>query len=178
MPRPPRADEAGGLYHALNRGNARTAIFRKRADYEAFERILAEALERYVERERRITSDFKAKVTGRHHVNRNVRRESWSLHYPLWEELHASACGWVGCIRIKFRPTRSGKLGGGHVQLTGGIRSPHLRTGTRRSGSSRHGVARTRLNSELDRWRRADVVRRIHAGCGIASGAISTRSTS
>ena len=35
MPRPPRADEAGGLYHALNRGNARTTIFRKDADYEA-----------------------------------------------------------------------------------------------------------------------------------------------
>ncbi len=47
MPRPPRADEAGGLYHALNRGNARTTIFRKPADYQAFERILAEALERY-----------------------------------------------------------------------------------------------------------------------------------
>ena len=46
MPRPPRADEAGGLYHALNRGNARTRIFRKAADYEAFERILAEGLER------------------------------------------------------------------------------------------------------------------------------------
>ena len=47
MPRPPRADEAGGLYHALNRGNARARIFRKDADFEAFERILAEALERY-----------------------------------------------------------------------------------------------------------------------------------
>jgi len=47
MPRPPRADEAGGLYHALNRGNARAAIFRKEADYEAFERIVAEGLDRY-----------------------------------------------------------------------------------------------------------------------------------
>ena len=47
MLRPPRADEAGGLYHALNRGNARTTIFRKDTDYEAFERILAEALEHY-----------------------------------------------------------------------------------------------------------------------------------
>jgi len=47
MPRPPRADEAGGLYHALNRGNARTDIFRKDADFEAFERILSEGLERY-----------------------------------------------------------------------------------------------------------------------------------
>ena len=47
MPRPKRADEANGLYHALNRGNARSEIFRKEADYEAFERILAEGLERY-----------------------------------------------------------------------------------------------------------------------------------
>ena len=47
MPRPHRADEAGGLYHALNRGNARTTIFRKDADYEAFEQILADGLERY-----------------------------------------------------------------------------------------------------------------------------------
>jgi len=47
MPRAPRADEAGGLYHALNRGNARAAIFRKDDDYAAFERILSEGLDRY-----------------------------------------------------------------------------------------------------------------------------------
>ena len=47
MPRPPRADEAGGLYHALNRGNSRAKVFRKEADYEAFERILGEGLDRY-----------------------------------------------------------------------------------------------------------------------------------
>ena len=47
MPRPPRADEAGGLYHALNRGNCRAPIFHKDPDYEAFERILAEGRARY-----------------------------------------------------------------------------------------------------------------------------------
>lgn len=47
MPRPPRADEAGGCYHVLNRGNARNTIFHKDEDYAAFERILAEGLERY-----------------------------------------------------------------------------------------------------------------------------------
>ena len=46
MPRPPRVDEAGGLYHALNRAIERR-IFRKPADYEALERVLAEGLERY-----------------------------------------------------------------------------------------------------------------------------------
>ena len=33
-------DEAGVIYHALNRGNDRNKIFKKPADYEAFERIL------------------------------------------------------------------------------------------------------------------------------------------
>ncbi len=47
MPRAQRVDEAGGIYHALNRGNARAKIFRKDADFEAFERILAEGLLRY-----------------------------------------------------------------------------------------------------------------------------------
>jgi putative transposase len=45
MLRSPRADEAGGLYHALNRGNLRADIFKKEADYAAFERILQEGLE-------------------------------------------------------------------------------------------------------------------------------------
>jgi len=47
MPRPLRADEAGGLYHALNRGNSRAEIFHKDADFEAFERILGESLQLY-----------------------------------------------------------------------------------------------------------------------------------
>ena len=47
MPRPKRSDVAGCIYHALNRGNARSDIFLKDGDYEAFERILAEGLERY-----------------------------------------------------------------------------------------------------------------------------------
>ena len=47
MPRPRRADEAGGLYHALNRGNGRLPIFWKDEDYLAFERILSEGLDLY-----------------------------------------------------------------------------------------------------------------------------------
>ncbi len=45
MPRPSRADEAGGLYHALNRGNLRAEIFHKDEDFAAFERILHEGLQ-------------------------------------------------------------------------------------------------------------------------------------
>ncbi|MFV1966556.1 MAG: hypothetical protein ACC628_14115 [Pirellulaceae bacterium] len=39
MPRAPRADEAGAIYHALNRGNARQPIFFKDADYEALPQV-------------------------------------------------------------------------------------------------------------------------------------------
>jgi putative transposase len=47
MPRALRADEAGGIYHALNRGNLRATIFHKPDDFAAFERILGEGLERH-----------------------------------------------------------------------------------------------------------------------------------
>ncbi len=47
MGRPKRADEAGAIYHALNRGNACSTFFQKPEDYDAFERIVAEGLERY-----------------------------------------------------------------------------------------------------------------------------------
>ena len=47
MPRPKRADEKNAIYHALNRGNGRSAIFHKEGDYEAFENILAEGIVRY-----------------------------------------------------------------------------------------------------------------------------------
>ena len=42
-----RADEAGEIYHALNRGNARAAVFHKDEDFDAFERIVAEGLEKF-----------------------------------------------------------------------------------------------------------------------------------
>lgn len=47
MPRPPRADEKGAIYHALNRGNAREPIFFKEGDYYAFENLIADALEKF-----------------------------------------------------------------------------------------------------------------------------------
>lgn len=47
MPRPPRADEAGSIYHALNRGNLRADIFKKPEDFAAFEQILHEGLQRF-----------------------------------------------------------------------------------------------------------------------------------
>jgi len=47
MGRSKRADEVGGIYHALNRGNARADLFHQPEDYDAFEQILADGLSLY-----------------------------------------------------------------------------------------------------------------------------------
>jgi putative transposase len=47
MPRQPRAAPGGFVYHALNRGVGRLALFQKEGDYLAFERVLAEALQEH-----------------------------------------------------------------------------------------------------------------------------------
>ena len=44
MPRGPRVAPRGLVYHVLNRGVVRLALFEKDGDYEAFERVLAEAM--------------------------------------------------------------------------------------------------------------------------------------
>ncbi len=46
MPRRPRNAPGGFVYHVLNRAVARHALFQKEADYQAFERVLAETLEK------------------------------------------------------------------------------------------------------------------------------------
>jgi len=46
MPRRPRVCPAGVCFHVLNRAVARLPLFEKQEDYEAFERVLAEAFER------------------------------------------------------------------------------------------------------------------------------------
>ena len=47
MPRGPRNVPGGLVYHVLNRGVGRGTIFHKPADYDAFERVMAEGLARW-----------------------------------------------------------------------------------------------------------------------------------
>ncbi len=47
MPRNKRDDSAGGLYHALHRGNDRRELFHKDGDDEAFLRTMGQGLQRY-----------------------------------------------------------------------------------------------------------------------------------
>jgi putative transposase len=46
MGRPLRTVPGGYVYHVLNRANARMTIFEDVADYQVFENVLAEAVER------------------------------------------------------------------------------------------------------------------------------------
>jgi putative transposase len=47
MPRQARVAPGGIVYHALNRAVARLPLFQKDGDYEAFERVIAEAVEKH-----------------------------------------------------------------------------------------------------------------------------------
>src|SRR5580704_11380632 len=47
MPRTARHAPKGLVYHAMNRAVARLPLFQKEADYEAFERVLGEAHEKF-----------------------------------------------------------------------------------------------------------------------------------
>lgn len=47
MPRLPRVDVGGEIYHVINRANARLPIFFKEEDFELFEYILKEAQEKF-----------------------------------------------------------------------------------------------------------------------------------
>ena len=47
MPRIPRGQQAGSVYHVINRGNGRATIFHKAQDYQAFLSILALAKARH-----------------------------------------------------------------------------------------------------------------------------------
>jgi putative transposase len=47
MGRPLRVTQGGYVYHVLNRANARLPLFTKPGDFDAFERVLVEARERF-----------------------------------------------------------------------------------------------------------------------------------
>ena len=47
MPRLARTIKAGFVYHVMNRGNGRLRLFHQEGDYDAFEQIMAEGLERF-----------------------------------------------------------------------------------------------------------------------------------
>ncbi len=100
MPRTARSTEAGMVYHVLNRGNGRMRIFHKPADFEAFERVLAEGLERYA-------VELLTYCMMPNHWHLVVR--------PKTDEALGRWMGWVGVTHVRRYHEHYHSRGGGHL---------------------------------------------------------------
>jgi putative transposase len=100
MPRTARSTEAGMIYHVLNRGNGRMRVFHKAGDYEAFERVLAEGLERYA-------VELLTYCLMPNHWHLVAR--------PRTDEALGRWMGWVGVTHVRRYHEHYHSRGGGHL---------------------------------------------------------------
>ncbi len=100
MPRTSRAIEAGLVYHVINRGNGRMRLFHKAEDYAAFEKVLAEGLDRYP------VNLLTYCLMGNH----------WHLVVkPRTDEALGRFMGWVGVTHVRRHHEHYHTRGGGHL---------------------------------------------------------------
>jgi putative transposase len=149
MPQNARAIQAGVIYHVLNRGNGRMRLFRKDEDYAAFERVLAEGLERY-------PVDLLTYCLMPSHWHLVLRpREANALGRLM---------GWVGVTHVRRHHEHYHTRGGGHL-YQGRFKSFPVQ-------ESRHfllvcryveaNAARAKLADRAERWRWSGLWRRLH----------------
>lgn len=100
MPRTARAIEGGMIYHVLNRGNGRMRIFHKPGDDEAFERVLAEGLDRYA-------VELLTYCLMPNHWHLVVR--------PRTDEALGRWMRWVGVTHVRRHQEHYHSRGGGHL---------------------------------------------------------------
>ena len=100
MPRTARAIEAGLVYHVLNRGNARMRIFEDASDYEMFEQVLREGLQRY-------PVELFTYCLMPNHWHLVVR--------PGSDEALGEWMRWVGVTHVRRHHRRYSRRGGGHL---------------------------------------------------------------
>jgi len=100
MPRSPRADEADGLYHVLNRANRRLPMFHKAGDFEAFEKVLHDALQIH-------EIELYAYQLMSNHWHLVLR--------PLVDGEMGRFCGWIGSTHTLRYNTHYHTLGEGHL---------------------------------------------------------------
>jgi putative transposase len=100
MGRPQRAAEGGYIYHVLNRANARMTIFSTDGDYEAFERVLLEAVER----------------TGTRLLSYCVMPNHWHLVvWPRKDGELSKFIGWLTLTHTQRWHAHRRSTGSGHV---------------------------------------------------------------
>jgi len=88
------------VYHVLNRGNGRMRIFHKAEDYEAFEQVLAEGLERYA-------VELLTYCLMPNHWHLVAR--------PRSDEALGRWMGWVGVTHVRRHHEHYHSRGGGHL---------------------------------------------------------------
>jgi putative transposase len=88
------------IYHVLNRGNGRMRLFHKRGDYEAFERVLGEGLDRY-------PVELLTYCLMPNHWHFVVR--------PKTDEALGRWIGWVGVTHVRRHHEHYRTRGGGHL---------------------------------------------------------------
>lgn len=100
MPRVERTDVGGYVYHALNRANARARIFDSDKDYQLFENILEEAVEKF---DMRLLSYC-------------LMPNHWHLvPYPKNDGDLALFMGWLANTHTRRWHTEKGTIGQGHL---------------------------------------------------------------
>ena len=100
MPRAPRVNQGGIVYHVLNRANARLPLFECDEDYQAFIDILAEAHDRIVMRT----------------IGYCVMPNHW--HLVLWPRMDGDLSGfmrWLTVTHTQRWHAAHGTAGSGHV---------------------------------------------------------------
>jgi putative transposase len=100
MPRTARAIEAELTYHVLNRANAGLQLFRKPADFDAFERVLAEGLARY-------PVDLFTYCLMSNHWHLVLR--------PQTDQALGRLLGWIGVTHVRRHHEHYQTRGGGHL---------------------------------------------------------------
>lgn len=100
MPRTGRAIQAGVIYHVLNRANGRMRLFHQPSDYEAFEQVLAQGLQRYP------VELFTYCLLPNH----------WHLVVrPKTDQALARLMSWVGVTHVRRHHEHYRSRGGGHL---------------------------------------------------------------
>jgi len=100
MPRALRTDVGGQVYHVLNRANARVQIFDNKKDYEQFEQILEEAVDRY---------DMRLLAYC-------IMPNHWHLAvYPKQDGDLSLFMGWLTNTHTRRRHAAKGTIGEGHL---------------------------------------------------------------
>ena len=100
MPRTARAVEPGTIYHVLNRGNGRMQLFHKPEDFEAFQKVVAEALKRY-------PVDLLTYCLMSNHWHLVLR--------PRTAAALGRFMGWVGVTHVRRHHAHYNSRGGGHL---------------------------------------------------------------